>query len=129
MFRQYFQDPLDRPFMLLFCLRKDHNVVQVHYNDSFCYEGSEDVVYHSLEDSGAVGHSTKHYEGFEEATVGAEGHLPFISGIAVYIIETPADVQFCEIPGSTELGDEFGDERERVSVLDGYGIQCTVVLD
>jgi len=129
MFHQYFQDPPDRPFMLLFCLRKDQNVVQVHYNDSFCYESSEDVIHHSLEGSGAVGHSKKHYEGFEEATVGVEGHLPFISGIDAYIIETLVDVQFCEIPGSTELGDEFGDERERVSVLDGYGVQCMVVLD
>ena len=89
--------------MLLFCLRKDQNVVQVYYNDSFCYEGSEDVVHHSLEGSGAVGHSKKHYEGFKEATVGAEGHLPFISGIDAYIIETLVDVQFCEILGFTVL--------------------------
>jgi len=115
--------------MLLFYLHKDQNVVQVHYNNPFHYDGSEDVVHHSLEDSGAVGHSKKHYKGFEEAMVGTEGRLPFVSGLDVYIIETPADIQFCEIPGSTELGDEFGDERKRVSVLDGYGVQCMVVLD
>jgi len=115
--------------MLLFCLHKNQNVVQVHYDDPFCYDSSENVIHHSLEDSGAVGHSKKHYERFEEATVGAEGHLPFVSGLDAYIIETPADVQFCEILSSAELGDEFGDERERVSVLDGYGVQCTVVLD
>ena len=40
----------------------------------------------------------------------------------MYIIETPADIQFCEIPGSAELGDEFRDEGERVFVLDGYGV-------
>jgi len=61
--------------------------------------------------------------------VGAEGHLPFVSGLDAYIIETPADVQFCKIPGSAELGDEFGDEKKRVSVLDSYSIQCIVVLD
>ena len=88
--------------MLLFRLCKDQNVVQVHYDDPFRYDGSEDVVHHSLEGSGAVGHSEKHYEGFEEATVGAEGRLPFISRLDAYIIETPVDIQFCEIPGSTE---------------------------
>ena len=129
MFRQYFQDPPDCPFMLLFRLRKDQNVVQVHYDDPFHYDSSEDVVHHSLEGGGAVGHSEKHYEGFEEATVGVEGRLPFVSGLDAYIIETPADVQFCEIPGSAELGDELGDEGERISVLDSYGIQCMVVLD
>jgi len=129
MFCQYFQDPPDCPFILLFRLRKDQNVVQVHYDDPFRYDGSEDVVYHSLEGGGAVGHSEKHYKGFEEAMVGAEGCLPFVSGLDAYIIETPADIQFCKIPGSTELGDEFRDEGKRVSVLDGYGVQCMVVLD
>jgi len=115
--------------MLLFHLCKDQNVVQVHYDDLFRYDSSEDVVHHSLEGSRAVGHSEKHYKRFEEAMVGAEGHLPFVSGLDAYIIETPADVQFCEILGSMELGDELGDEGERVSVLDSYGVQCTVVLD
>jgi len=30
---------------------------------------------------------------------------------------------------TAELGDEFRDEREGVPVLDGYGIQHTIVLD
>jgi len=51
-----------------------------------------------------------------------ESCLPFISGLDAYIIEAPTDVEFCEVLGSAELRDEFGDERERVSVLDGYGI-------
>jgi len=75
-----------------------------------------------LEDGRAVGHPKKHYEGFKEATVGAEGCFPFISGLDAYIIETPADIQFCEVLGSTELRDEFGDEGEQISVLDSYGI-------
>jgi len=75
-----------------------------------------------LEGGGAVGHPEKHYEGFEEALVGAESCFPFISGLYAYTIETPADVQFCEVSGSMELRDEFGDEGEWISVLDGYGV-------
>ena len=105
--------------MLLFCLRKDQNVVQVYYNDSFCYEGSEDVVHHSLKGSGAVGHSKEHYKGFKEAAIGVEGRLPFISGLDAHIVEPPSDVKFCEVLSSTELGDEFGDEGERIPVFDG----------
>ena len=129
MFYQYFQDSLDRPFMLLFCLCKDQNVIQVHYDNLFCYDGSENIVHHSLEGSRAISHSKKYYKGFEETMVGAEGHLPFVSRLDAYIIETPVDIQFCEIPGSVKLGDELGDKGERVSVLDSYGVQCTVVLD
>jgi len=108
--------------MLLFHLCKDQNVVQVHYNNPFRYNGSEDVVHHSLEGGRAVGHPEKHYKGFKEATVGAEGCFPFISGLDAYIIETPADIQFCKVSGSTELRDEFRDKRKRISVLDGYGV-------
>jgi len=82
-----------------------------------------------LEGSGTVGHSKEHHKRFKEALVGAESCLPFISRLDVYIIETLADVKFCEVPGSTELGDKFGDEGEKVSVLDGYGTQCMIVLD
>jgi len=82
-----------------------------------------------LEGSEAVGHSKKHYKGFEETTVGAEGCFLFISRLDAYIIETPADIQFCEVLGSAELRDKFGDKRERISVLNGYGVQYTVVLD
>ena len=129
MFCQYLQDSLDRSFMLLFRLCKDQNVVQVHYNNPFHYDGSEDIVHHSLEDSGAVGHSKEHHEGFKEAAIGVEGRLPFISRLDVHIVEPPLDIKFCEVLGSTELGDKFGDEGERVSVLDGHGVQCAIVLD
>ena len=96
--------------MLLLYLRKDQNVVQVHYHDPFGYEGPEDVVHYGLEGGRTVGHSKEYYERFEEATVGTEGHFPFISGLDVYIVETLLDIKFCEVLGSTELGDEFGDE-------------------
>jgi len=58
-----------------------------------------------------------------------EDCLPLISGLDAYIIETPADIQFCEISGSVELGDKLGDEGERIFILDSYSIQSTVVLD
>jgi len=115
--------------MLLFCLCKDQDVVQVHYDNPFRYDSSEDVVHHSLEGSGAVGHSKEHYEGFKEASVGTKGHFPLISRLDAYIIETPADIQFCEVPGSMELGDEFRNKGERIFILDSYGVQSMVVLD
>jgi len=126
---QYFQDPPDCSFVFLFCPCKDQNVVQVYYYDPFGYEGSEDGIHHSLEGSRTVGHSKEHHEGFEEAVIGAEGCLLFISRLDAHIVETPSHVKFCEVLGSAELGDEFGDEGEGVPVLDSYGIQWAIVLD
>jgi len=82
-----------------------------------------------LEGGGTVGHSKEHHKGFEEATISTEGCLPFVSGLDSYVIETPSDVKLCEVLGSAELGDEFGDEGEGVPVLDGYGVQYAIVLD
>jgi len=82
-----------------------------------------------LEGGGTVGHSKEHYKGFEEAAIGTEGCLPFVSGLDSYVIETPSDVKLCEVLGSVELGDGFGDEGEGVPVLDGYGVQRAIVLD
>jgi len=82
-----------------------------------------------LEGGRTVGHSEEHHERLKEAAVGAEGCFPFIFGLNAYIIKTLADVKFCEVPGSAELGDELGDKRKEVSVLDGYGVQRTIVLD
>jgi len=75
-----------------------------------------------LEGSRTVGHSKEHHEGFKEAVISAEGHLPFISGLDAHIVETLSDIKFCGLLGSTELGDEFRDEGKGVPILDGYGV-------
>jgi len=115
--------------MLFLCLREDQNVVQIHYHNPFGYEGPEDVIHHSLEGGGTIGHYEEHHEGFKEAAVGMEGCLSFISRLDTYVIETPSDIKLCEVLSSAELGDELGDEGVGVLVLDGCGVQCTIVLD
>jgi len=75
-----------------------------------------------LEGGRTVGHSEEHHKGFKEAAIGTEGRLLFVSGLDTHIIETPVDVKLCEVLSSVELGDELGDEEERVSVLNGYGV-------
>ena len=82
-----------------------------------------------MEGGGTVGHSEEHYEGFEEAVIGTEGCLPFVSRLDSYVIETPSDIKLGEVLGSAELGDELGDEGEGVPVLDGYSVQRAIVLD
>ena len=82
-----------------------------------------------MEGGRTVGYSKEYYKGFKEAAIGMEGCFPFVSGLDSYIIETPSNIKLCEVLGSAELGDEFGDEGERVPVLDGYSIQRTIVLD
>jgi len=78
--------------MFLFHLCKDQNVIQVHYHDLFGYEGSENVIHHSLEGDGTVGHSEEYHKRFKEAVVGVKDCFLFISGLNAYVIETPSDI-------------------------------------
>ena len=46
--------------MFLLHPSEDQDVVQIDYHNTFYYEVSEDVVYHSLEGGQTVGHSKEH---------------------------------------------------------------------
>ena len=39
---------------------KDQNVIQIYYHDALSYEIMENVVYHSLENSWAIGHTREY---------------------------------------------------------------------
>ena len=47
----------------------------------------------------------KHHQRFKETIVSAKCSLPLILWLDVDIVELPAYVQFCKIPGILELGD------------------------
>ena len=81
-----------------------------------------------MEGSGAVCEAKEHDLWFEESVVCAERGFPFISIADPYIVETPADIQFGEVSRTTELCDQFSDERSWVPVLDHDRIQGSVVL-
>ena len=104
-----------------FC--EDEDVVQVHHHHySFRYEFLEDVIHHSLESGRAVSEAEEHHQQFKESAVGVEGGLPFIPLFHTDIIETPSDIQLCEVPCPSEFLYQLGDEREWVFVLHCDGI-------
>ena len=115
--------------MLLFRPGKDQNVVQVDHHDTFCYEVPEDVIHHDLEGGRAVGYAKEHYQRFEQASIGLEGCLPLVSRLNADVVETPTNIQLGEVSGFAELRYEFGDQWERVLILDHHGIECSVVLN
>ena len=44
------------------------------------------------------------------------------------VVISPPDVEFCEEGGILHVVGEFGDEEQRVCILDGVGIKISVVL-
>jgi len=63
----------------------------------------KDVIHHGLEGGRAVGHAKKHYQGFEQASIGPEGCLPLVSRLDTDVVEIPTDIQLGKVSGSTEL--------------------------
>jgi len=115
--------------MLFLHLGEDQDVVQVDHHNTFCYEVPKDVVHHGLEGGWTVSHSKEHYQGFKQASIGSESCLPLISGLNANIVETPTDIQLGKVSGPAELGHEFGDQWEKVLVLDHHGVECSIVLN
>jgi len=89
---------------------KDQDIVQIDHHNAFCYEVSEDVVYHDLENGQAVGHPKEHYQGFEKALIGLESCLPLVSRLNADVVETLMDIQLGEVSSSVKLEYEFGDQ-------------------
>ena len=115
--------------MLLLCPSKDQDIVQIHHHNAFYYRVLEDVVHHGLESDQTIGHPKEHHQGFEHASIGLEGCLPLVSGLNTDVIETPMDIQLGEVSSSSELGHKFGDQWERILVLDRHGVECPIVLN
>jgi len=88
----------------------------------------EDVVHHRLEGGRTVREAEEHDKGFIQAAVGPEGGLPFVPFLYPDVVEAPSDIQFREVLGSVELRNQFWNQRERVLVFHGHGVQGAVVL-
>jgi len=58
-----------------------------------------------------------------------KGRLPLISRLNANVVETSTDIQLGEVSGFAELEHEFGDQWERVLVLDHHGVECLIVLN
>ena len=128
MFYQDFQYTLDSFSILFNSPGEDKDIIQVHYYYSFSDKVPEDVVYHCLEDSQTISHFKKHHQEFKQTIVYIEDSLLLIFRLDVYVVETPVDVQFSKIFGSTELQHKFGDKGQRIPILYCYRVEGSVVL-
>ena len=127
-FPETFQHSPHDILMLRQHLSEYEDVVKVDADNPFHYHVSDDVIHHCLEGGRAVREAEEHDLWFKESAVCAEGGFPFISVADLYVVETPADIQFGEVSHTTELRDQFRDEWNWVPVLDCDCIQGSVVL-
>ena len=103
MFHQDFQYSPDSFSILFNSSSENEDIIQVHYHYFFSDEVSENVVYYCLEDGQTVSYFKEYHQGFEQAIVSIEGSLLLISGLDMYVVETPVNIQLSKVFGSTEL--------------------------
>ena len=92
MFLQKLQNAAGDLPVLFEGLHEDEDVVQIDYDHAFRDKVLEDVVHHCLEGGGTVCKAEEHDQGFEQAAVGSEGGLPFVSFLYPDVVKAPADV-------------------------------------
>ena len=115
--------------MFLHCLCKNEYVIQIDTDYTFGDQVLEYLVHHGLKGGRTIGETEEHDQGFEESSVCVEGGLPLITFLDADIVVPPPDIEFGEIPRTSESVNEVGDEWEWVRVLYRLRIQCSVVLD
>jgi hypothetical protein len=81
-----------------------------------------------LEGRGRVSESKKHHQRFLEAVIGMKHCLPFISHFHPHILVPPPHIKFSEELCAPKLIHQFGNEGERIVILDHNGVQSTIVL-
>ena len=115
--------------MFLHCLRENEDVIQIDADYTFGDQILEYLVHHGLKGGRTIGETKEHNQGFEKSSVCVEGSLPLITFLDVDIVVPPLDIEFGEVPRTSESVNEVGDEWEWVCILYCLRIQCSVVLD
>ena len=106
----------------------DQDVVHVAYDFTTVNELTKDVIHHHLEHCRGVAQSKEHDSWFEQASVSPECCLPLITLLDPHVVEPPVEVKYGEELGTTEVGQDIGDEGEGVRVLDHDLVQLPIVL-
>ena len=92
---------------------------------------TEAYIYHSLEGGGHIAESEEHDKGFKKTLIGDEYSFPFVSFLNPNIVESPMNVNDCEVLGRLEFGilKDFRKERERVTNSNGMCVKVAIVLN
>src|SRR5258708_26392717 len=107
----------------------DEDVVHVAYDFTTVDELMKDVIHHHLEHHRGVAQSKEHDSWFKQALVSPECSLPLITLLDPHVVEPPVEVEYSEELGTTEVGQDIGDEREGVGALVCDLIQLPIILD
>ena len=106
----------------------DTNVIHINFQPFFYYYVGKDVVHKGLECRWCIAKSEEHHCWFEESKGGDKGGFPLVFFTNADVVITPPDVEFHEEGDILHVINEFWDERQRICIPNGVGIEIPVVL-
>ena len=106
----------------------DTNVIHINFQPFFRYHIGKDVVHKGLECRWCVAKPKEHHCWFKKSQRGDKGGFPLVFFMNADVVIVPPDVEFHEEDGILHVVDEFWDEWQRVRILNGVGIEISVVL-
>jgi len=108
--------------------RENENVVHIHYHPSFIDLILEDMIHVQLEGGRRVAKTKEHDDRFVEAGGSDKCRLPSIIRVDKDIVISPSDINLGKVFGGAEFVKQWGNQWERVGILDRFGIEWTIIL-
>ena len=106
----------------------DANVVHINFQPFFHYHIGKDVVHKGLECRWCIAKPEEHHCQFKKSQGGNKGGFPLVFFTNVDVVIAPPNVEFREEGDILHVVNEFRDERQRVRIPDGVGVEILVVL-
>src|SRR5713101_2873581 len=114
--------------MLFHHLGGDEDVIHIDEYKSCVNEILEEFIHHRLESCRRVGKTKEHHQGFKHSFVHLEGSFPFIAFLDSNIVVAPSYIKLSEDLCILQFIDDIRNERKWVLILDGDGVESSIVL-
>ena len=108
------------------CGAVDEDVIEKH-KDEPAEEDAQNVVHERLERRWGIAQPERHHKELVEAVMCAERRLGDVVGVHADLVVARTKVQLGEEPGTVQLVQQLVDHRDRVRILDGDGVEGSVV--
>ena len=107
----------------------DQKVIHINVKPALVEFLTENLIHHCLEYGQWIAKSEEHDKWFKAALICDKGSFPFIAFLDLNIIVSPVYNEFGKDLCILDLINEFGDQREGITVLYGQGIEFPIVLN
>ena len=103
-------------------------VVHIDLEPSLSNHISEDMIHECLKSQRSITETKEHYGGFREAKRSDECRFPLVFLPNANVVIAPSNIELSEQCGVLHIVDQLRDERERIPIVNGVGIEISIIL-